>query len=69
MALERVQWLRVSVAFAEDPSLVFSVLVEQPTTTCNSSSRGSYALFWTLQATARRHVHTPTTYVHMVFSL
>jgi hypothetical protein len=37
-------WLRAHIVHAQDMSLVPSTYIRQPTTACNSSSRGSDAL-------------------------
>lgn len=54
------QWLRVCIALAKDPRLVPSILNEQPTTSCNSSSRGSDSLFWPPKTPTLIHTYTHT---------
>lgn len=44
-AQEMTQWLGVLRTVAEDPNWIPSTRVEQFTTTCNSSSRGSDTIF------------------------
>lgn len=47
---EMVQWVRVVIGFTEDLNSLSSTCVDVFITTYNSSSKGSNALLWHLQA-------------------
>lgn len=52
MGLEGAQQLRLGTTLAEDPSLITRTQVQQFTPPCNSNSKVSDVLFWSLRAPA-----------------
>lgn len=65
-ARELAEQFRACAALTGDPSLVpSSLLITHLTTTCNSSSGESDALFWLLRASNMAHIHICKTYIHI----